>query len=90
MRVTIIDEVEYTPIASDHRSCWGSLHRRPGSAVDGKCGPMVYYFPKGRTPELRDEIAAKFIADKVAVPFDDEPTIDKTTAEILEGMAVTT
>ena len=88
MRVTITKEVEYTPTASDHRSCWGSLHRKPGACVDGKCGQMVYYFPKGRTPELRDEIAAGFIARGVAVPFSDEPTIDKTTTEILDGMAV--
>jgi hypothetical protein len=88
MRVTITKEVEYTPTTSDHRSCWGSLHRKPGADLDGKCGPMIYYFPKGRTPELRDEIAEEFIACGVAESFRDEPTIDKTTTEILAGMAV--
>ena len=100
MRVTITKEVEYTPTASDHRSCWGSLHKRPsvgektttndaGTETKVSCvGPMVFYFPKGRTPELRDEIAVDFIARGVAVPFSDEPTIDKTTTEILDGMAV--
>ena len=88
MRVTITKEVEYTPTASDHRSCWGSLHKWPSKLPDGRCGPMVFYFPKGRTPELRDEIAADFITRGVAVAYDQEPSFDKTTAEILDGMAV--
>ena len=49
---------------------------------------MVYYFPKGRTPELRDDVAAEFIADGSAEPFDGEQSIEVSTAEILEGMAV--
>ena len=89
MRVTIILEVEYTPTTSDHRSCWGSLHRKPGADVDGKCGPMVYYFPNGRTPELPDNIAADYITRGVAVVYDGEQVVDQTTTEILSGTAVT-
>jgi hypothetical protein len=89
MRVTIISEVEYEPTASDHRSCWGSLHKRPRVMPDGICGPMVYYFPKGRTPDLRDEAAADFITRGVAVAYDNEQVVEQTTTEILAGMAVT-
>ena len=88
MRVTIISEVEYEPTVSDHRSCWGSLHKRPRVMPDGICGPMVYYFPKGRTPELPDNIASDYITRGVAVAYDGEQVVDQTTTEILAGMAV--
>jgi len=51
-------------------------------------GPMVHYFPKGRSPELRDEIAAEFIARGVATPFDGEPVRDITDNERLLGITV--
>lgn len=88
MRVKILNEVDYTPTASDARSCWGSLQKRPSKGEGGKCGPMVFYFPKGRTPDLRDEAASDFIARGVAEPFDGEQVNEVSTKEILEGMAV--
>ena len=89
MRVTIISEVEYEPTASDHRSCWGSLHKRPRVMPGGICGPMAYYFPKGRTPELPNYIASDYITRGVAVAYDQEQVVEQTTTEILAGMAVT-
>ena len=89
MRVTIISEVEYEPTASDHRSCWGSLHKRPRVMPDGICGPMAYYFPKGRTPDLPDDIAVEYITRGVAVAYSNEQVVEQTTTEILAGMAVT-
>lgn len=89
MRVKILEEVDYTPTTSDGRSCWGSLQKRPSKGEDGKCGPMAYYFPKGRTPELRGEIAGDLITRGMAEPFDGEPIKEVSTKEILDGMAVT-
>jgi len=89
MRVTIISEVEYEPTANDHRSCWGSLHKRPKVMPDGICGPMAYYFPKGRTPDLPDDIAVEYITRGVAVAYSNEQVVEQTKNEILAGMAVT-
>lgn len=82
MRVRILVETEYEPLASDARSCFGQLSTR-ASVVDGKVGPMVCYFRKGRTPELRDDVAADFIARGVAEPFDGEPVVEVSRDEIL-------
>lgn len=83
MRVRILVETEYAPLAGDARSCFGQLATR-ASIVDGKVGPMVCYFRKGRTPELRDEVAADFIARGMAVPFDGDPVVEVSRDEILE------
>lgn len=83
MRVRILEDTEYAPVAGDARSCFGQLATR-ASVVDGKVGPMACYFRKGRTPELRDEIAADFIARGVAVPFDGEQVVEVSRDEILE------
>lgn len=101
MRVKILKDVEYEPLRSDARSCWGSLMKKPSRVLyktieqpDGtqvetfKVGPMVFYFPKGRTPELRDEIAAAFIARGVAETFGGDASIEVSMATILDGMAV--
>ena len=58
-----------------------------------KHGPMMTYFPASTerrviAPELRDEIAADFIASGVAKPFDGERVRDATDNEILDGITV--
>lgn len=39
------------------------------------CGPMEHYFSKGATPDLSPEVAQKFIAAGVAVPFESDITV---------------
>ena len=73
MRVRILEPVSYEPISGDARSCFGQLAKRASRvpvvtkeiADDGTefemtvftVGLMEHYFPKGRTPELRDDVA---------------------------------
>jgi hypothetical protein len=49
---------------------------------------MTYYFPKGRTPDLPDDIAVEYITRGVAVAYQNEQVVEQTTTEILAGMAV--
>ena len=86
MRVRILVETEYTPVAGDARSCFGQLATR-ASMVDGTVGPMVCYFRKGRCPELRDEVAAEFIARGVAEPYVGEQVAELSYEDIMK-MAV--
>lgn len=96
MRVKILVPTEYEPVASDARSCFGQLATKASqvevvtTADDGTekrqtvVGPMIHYFAKGRTPELRDEVAADFIARGVAEPFDGAPVVELSRDEILK------
>lgn len=88
MRVRILEEVEYEPSSDDARSCFGQLRKRPArikgtvtfedgsTATVTKTGPMVHYFPKGRTPELKEAVAQDFIARGIAEPFDGETVVE--------------
>lgn len=102
MRVTILKETKYEPVSGDARSCFGQLAKRASRietevvAADGtkttqsKVGPMEHFFPKGRTPELRDEVATAFIARGVAERYDGEPVTGMDGLKLLAEMAVKT
>lgn len=87
-RVRILVATDYAPVAGDGRACWGQLANRPSKRDDGKVGPMVTYFPRGRVPELRDDVAADFIARGIAEPSDvpvaTERPIDEVQTQLAE------
>ena len=100
MRVRILDATKYEPVSGDARSCFGQLAKRASrieeevESEDGtkttkvSVGPMEHFFPKGRTPDLRDEVAADFIARGVAERYDGEPVTGMDGLKLLAEMAV--
>ena len=85
IRVKILEAVNYEPTASDSRACFGQLAKR-ARIVNGVAGPMVHYFPKGRQPELRDDVAADFINRGVAEAITVDSIIDVSREEILKDV----
>ncbi len=61
--------------------------RRASKTKDGKCGPMVYYFPKGRTPVLSEDVAADFIARGVAEPCGVPVAQEREMSDLIAEMA---
>ena len=86
MQIKFTVATDYDPQPTDSPRCYGQLQSRP-SVVDGKCGPMVTYFPKGATPDLHDDVALAFIAAGVADVFVGPVVKYVTAAEILQDMA---
>lgn len=94
MIVLILADTDYEPQPGDSMRCYGQLRMHTSTMeaeADGKkktvCGPMVPYFPKGATPELADEVAAKLIAEGAAEEFDLDVKY-VTMGEIIKDMEV--
>lgn len=87
-RVEILKDINYEPSPNDDRLCFGQLAKRASKRRGGKTGPMVHYFPKGRTPVLSDEVAADFIAKGIAKPYDGEPVNASTREAMIAESAV--
>lgn len=98
MIVRILKPTDYTPTANDSPRCYGQLRYRRNETVvetvqeDGTkttekhVGKMVLHFPKGATPDLRDEVATQFIADGAAEATGEAPPVFVSRDEILKEL----
>lgn len=99
MLVKILKPVVYAPRAGDARRTYGQLRCRPAvrtvdiARPDGSTfaarvsdGPMEYFFPAGRTPEIPDDVASEWIAAGLAEPCELPASEQRVAAEIMQEM----
>lgn len=68
MLVRILKPIAYEPHPGEPRRTFGQLLCRP--RTDGvKSGRMEHFYPKGRTPDVREDVAREWIAQGIAEPF---------------------
>lgn len=98
MQVRILKETPYEPQKGDSPRCVGQLRKRADrveyrftpqggvETIEHKAGPMQHYFPVGSTPVVSDEFGMQLVTSGAAEIVDGPEVIQKTAAEILDGM----
>lgn len=77
--VRILKPTDYTPAADDSPRCYGQLRYRLKETVDAegvkRFGKMGLHFPAGARPDLKADVAQRFIDEGLAEMTDESSPV---------------